>query len=158
MWAFTGVGVSAPRPLAGSREDELVDLSASLGIRGACYLCAGPNSQTKGLRTTVRKGEVMPELGALELAQMTKDLDSTKKMIFSQQYQSERKDSGTAMILAFFGWDRFWLGDIGLGLLKWITGGGCGIWWLIDLFTAKSRCDSYNRQKAGELLEAIRMS
>jgi len=100
----------------------------------------------------------MAELGALELAQMTKDLDGTKKMIFNQQYQSEKKDTGTAVVLAIFCFDRLWMGDIGLGILKYITGGGCGIWWLIDLFTAKGRCDSYNRQKAGELLEAIRIS
>jgi hypothetical protein len=100
----------------------------------------------------------MPELGALELSQMTKDLDDTKKMIFNQQYQSEKKDVGTVVILAIFCFDRFWLGDIGMGILKYLTGGGCGIWWLIDLFTAKNRCDNYNRQKAVELLQVIRLS
>jgi TM2 domain-containing membrane protein YozV len=100
----------------------------------------------------------MPELGALELSQITKDLDDTKKMIFNQQYQSEKKDPGTVVILAIFSFDRFWLGDIGLGILKYMTAGGCGIWWLIDLFTAKSRCDNYNRQKANELLQVIRLS
>jgi hypothetical protein len=100
----------------------------------------------------------MPELGALELAEMTKGLDHTKQIIFSQQYQSVRKDSGTGVILAIFSWDRFWLGDVGLGILKYLTAGGCGIWWLIDLFTVKSRCDDYNRNKANELLEAIRLT
>lgn len=97
----------------------------------------------------------MPEIGAMELAEMTKGLDDSKKMIFNQQYQSEKKDSGTGVILAIFGFDRFWLGDIGLGFLKYLTGGGCGIWWLIDLFTIKGRCDDYNRRKATELLEAM---
>jgi hypothetical protein len=100
----------------------------------------------------------MPELGALELAQMTKDLDDTKKMIFHQQYQSERKDPGTAVILALLMYDRIWLGDIMLGILKIITCGGCMIWLIVDLFTAKSRCDSYNRQKASDLLVAFKLS
>jgi TM2 domain len=83
----------------------------------------------------------MPELGALELAQLTKELDNTKKMIFHSQYASEKKDRGTATILAIFMYARIWLGDIGLGIVKLLTLGLCGIWTLIDIFTAGSRCD-----------------
>ena len=43
----------------------------------------------------------------------------------------------TALIISFFvgvlGIDRFYLGYTGLGVLKLITFGGCGIWALIDL-------------------------
>ena len=100
----------------------------------------------------------MAELGAAELGQMTQGLSDSQKMIFQSQYSSERKDRGTGLILAVLGWDRFWLGDIGLGILKYITLGGCGIWWLVDIFTAGSRCDDHNRRKAQEIAAAVRVS
>jgi len=34
--------------------------------------------------------------------------------------------------IGYFGADRFYKGDIGLGILKLITFGGVGIWWLVD--------------------------
>lgn len=53
------------------------------------------------------------------------------------QAAGEQKDWLVALLLSIFvGWvaiDRFYLGYIGLGILKLLTGAGCGIWWLVDL-------------------------
>ena len=54
------------------------------------------------------------------------------------------------LMAGFFGYlgiDRFMLGEVGLGAAKLITCGGCGIWALIDNFTAPARTRKYNSEK-----------
>lgn len=54
-----------------------------------------------------------------------------------------QKELIVALLLSIFlgqlGVDRFYLGYIGLGLLKLITFGGCGVWWLIDIILIATR-------------------
>ncbi len=51
--------------------------------------------------------------------------------------QFSDKDWTTTLLLSIFlgglGVDRFYLGYTGLGIVKLITLGGCGVWALIDL-------------------------
>jgi TM2 domain-containing membrane protein YozV len=51
--------------------------------------------------------------------------------------ETSDKDWMTTLLLSILlgglGVDRFYTGHMGLGVLKLLTGGGCGIWWLIDL-------------------------
>ena len=51
-----------------------------------------------------------------------------------QQMNSE-KDWIVTLVLAILipGIDRMYAGSIGLGIVKFITFGGFGIWWLVDI-------------------------
>jgi TM2 domain-containing membrane protein YozV len=65
---------------------------------------------------------------------------------------------GTSILLALFALDRFYFGQIGLGILKYLSLViVIGLfWWLIDIFTAGGRADEFNRNKAREIAVSLR--
>lgn len=67
------------------------------------------------------------------------------------------RDQGAAFLFSYFlggfGADRFYQGQIGLGLLKLFTLGGCGIWTLIDFILVGI---GVMRDADGDLLERPR--
>jgi TM2 domain-containing membrane protein YozV len=60
----------------------------------------------------------------------------------------EFKDPMTLLLISIFlgcfGIDRFMLGDVGLGIVKLLTMGGCGIWTIIDWFLIQSKTRETN--------------
>lgn len=54
-----------------------------------------------------------------------------------------------AWLLGFLGVDRFYLGKVGTGILKLLTLGGFGVWWLIDLILTLA---GVQRDSEGRLL------
>jgi TM2 domain-containing membrane protein YozV len=57
--------------------------------------------------------------------------------------KSERQRQLTILIISFlagyFGLDRFYRGEVELGVIKMITCGGLGVWYLVDVAIAAYR-------------------
>lgn len=52
-----------------------------------------------------------------------------------------------SIVVGYLGIDRFYVDDIGLGIIKLITCGGLYIWWLVDIFLimGKTRMKNYEQ-------------
>lgn len=106
----------------------------------------------------------LPELEGMELGYiqgLMKNMDEDQASLFAQVYRARRKDSQMILILTllgFFGFaglHRFILGQIGLGILYFITIGLCFIGTIVDLVNYKSLAYEYNVKMAHETLAMI---
>lgn len=85
-------------------------------------------------------------------------IPGVERIDFNLQFAAQKKSPEVALILSLFfgslGIDRFYLGQIGIGLLKFITAGGAGIWTVIDWFLIMGAA----RAKNIEIAESIRFN
>jgi TM2 domain-containing membrane protein YozV len=104
----------------------------------------------------------MAEFSVVEQMQLCENMTEQQRFLFQSQYAATRKDRVIILVISIFlgglGIDRFLVGDVGMGLLKLLTGGICGILWIIDWFLIMGRVDDVNRRKAHEIAMAIKMS
>lgn len=79
------------------------------------------------------------------LKQKLMEADESKFMLASSV---ELKDPTTILLVSLFlgplGIDRFMLGETGMGILKLLTAGGCGILAIIDWFTVQKKAKELN--------------
>ena len=104
----------------------------------------------------------MAEFSVAEQMQLCENMTEQQRFLFQAQYGAVRKDRVLILVLSIFfgglGIDRFVVGDIGMGILKLLTGGIFGILWVIDWFLIMGRVDDVNRRNATEIAMAIKMS
>lgn len=88
----------------------------------------------------------------LELKQLTQGYSEDKLKNFLTLYKSKRKDPQTGMILGIVpfvvglhGIQRFYYGNIGMGILYLLTFGLCSIGTIIDLINNKKMALAANR-------------
>ena len=81
------------------------------------------------------------------------DMDESKLTMLQT---IDLKDPTTILLVSIFlgglGIDRFMLGDTGMGILKLLTGGVCGILTIIDWFTVSNKTKELNFNKIMTLL------
>lgn len=79
--------------------------------------------------------------------------DDSRYMMISSV---ELKDPTTMMLISIFlgefGVDQFMLGNTGKGVLKLLTGGLCGILWIIDFCTISKKTKELNYNKIMQVL------
>lgn len=76
--------------------------------------------------------------------------DSKAVQVTSTSFRNPTLMLIISIFLGELGIDRFMIGDYILGALKLITGGGCSIWWIIDIFLIKNATYEYNMKKFNE--------
>jgi len=92
-------------------------------------------------------GKFFPANQLLNIKDKLSQADDSKLMIVMA---SDYKDPLTLLIVSIFlgylGIDRFMLGDVGMGILKLLTAGLCGILVIIDWITIQDKCKEKNLQ------------
>ena len=95
----------------------------------------------------------LPAEKIMYLKEKMKDMSEDKMSLIST---IELKDPTTLLLVSLFlgslGIDRFMLGDTGLGVLKLLTGGCCGILTIIDWFGIQKKTKEVNFNKLMSLL------
>ena len=111
--------------------------------------------------------QLMPMLQGDELAYVQgviKDMNDEQAQMFANIYNARRKDPQLILLVALIGFigvagvHRFILGQIGMGLLYFFTGGLCLIGTIIDLVNHKRLAFEYNVQVAQEVTRIAKAS
>ena len=98
----------------------------------------------------LKNGECFDMMAIQDVQNKLTEVDDAKSALLMSL--SLQKPTVMLIIAIVLGWERFFLDDIGLGVVKVITCYGCGIWWLIDIFSAQRRTYEYNYKKFNETL------
>jgi TM2 domain-containing membrane protein YozV len=98
------------------------------------------------------------------LQHATPDLTENQKKYFYMVYSNKRKNSQDVLLftllgfVGFAGIQRFVLGQVGMGLLYFFTGGLCVIGTVVDLINNKSITLEYNKNMAYDSYQMAKMS
>ncbi|MBC3538703.1 TM2 domain-containing protein [Rufibacter sediminis] len=97
----------------------------------------------------------LPYMAQVDLPMLSPQIQNS----FFTQYVQRQKSTGFAYLLwVFFGLHYAYVNRWGIQFLFWITAGGLGLWWFIDLFRMPGIVRKYNHDMALQCLASIRMA
>ncbi|MBQ8044627.1 MAG: TM2 domain-containing protein, partial [Clostridia bacterium] len=86
-----------------------------------------------------------PEEKIVFLKEKLRTMDEEKfNMIQAMSFKDPTTILIVSIIVGILGIDRFMIGDTGMGVLKLLTAGCCGILWFIDMFTISKKVKEKN--------------
>lgn len=107
----------------------------------------------------------LPELQddeQLHVAGIFHDMTEEQAEQFARVYRQRRKDANITLVTALLGFlvvagvHRFYLGQIGLGILYLFTGGLCLVGTIVDLVKYRELTYRYNEKQAIEVAALVR--
>ena len=76
-------------------------------------------------------------------------MDAEQQSVFEETYKRRKRSPVLLLILAIiFPIQHFLEGKVVSGLIFWLTIGGFGVWWLLDIFMVYGRTRRYNEDLA----------
>lgn len=107
----------------------------------------------------------LPELDdeeLLQVASLMKAMGDEQARQFAAVYKKRRKDATVTLLLAAAGFlgiggiHRFYLDQVGMGILYLLTGGLCLIGTIVDMFNHSTLTLEYNKRKSQDAAVMIR--
>lgn len=96
----------------------------------------------------VTKGDMFPAEQLPYIRERLANLpDDKSSMMYSVEYKNPTISLVLSLLLGGYGIDRFYIGDIGIGVGKLLTCGGLGIWAIIDWFLIRDATKKANFEK-----------
>lgn len=85
-------------------------------------------------------------------------MPSEQQAVFEEEYVRKRRNAVLLLILSIFFPIHFFMENrIGLGIVYWLTLGGFGIWWFIEILTVWGRTSRYNEDAATALIRDMKI-
>jgi TM2 domain-containing membrane protein YozV len=107
----------------------------------------------------------LPEIDGDEqmyVARIMQPMSDEQAEQFSRVYRSRRRDDTTVLMLTLLGFvgiagvNRFYVDQLGLGILYLLTAGFCLVGTVIDLFRYKTITFKYNRNEADQVAHIVK--